>query len=87
MLDQKATNYQVIREITMLDVANINYNSAIKITLYYNSITTGLIAQNPYWAIVDENYNVLFASNEKLSGVLNTQSVNIYFYPRINRLN
>ena len=82
ILDRKATGYAADKEITSVSYTGGD-TTYIRINFAFDSFTSGQIQNYPYWAIVDEESNVLFASNEPIE---QTDQTHIYFYFKLNRL-
>lgn len=87
VLDLKATGYFIKVGVTLGD-SHSYYKTTLTFT--FRSLSDSEYERAKSWAIVDENDNILFASNTKPTlvgeGILGFSYVNIYFISRRNRL-
>ena len=83
VLERKAMGYSAEKDITSVTYTGGD-TTYIRIRFSFSAFTSGQIQTNPYWAIVDEFDNILFASNEPMA---ETSQADIYFYFKRNRLN
>lgn len=86
-LDLKVTDYLVKKEITGLDYTYVVANYKLNIEFTFDTLTaqdkeTGTFKS---WAIVDENDNVLFASNN-MEAIVEDNTFHLYFMPKRTRL-
>ena len=76
-------SYVTSRVISAINIFTTSYNSFIFDFVFNNVISTSNVASTKSWCVVDEENDVLFASNSTIDDI---SKVTISFTPRLNRI-